>query len=144
MPYTIHTEVLIDRAPGAVWQALVDFPGHASWDPLLAAVDGAPVEGSRLTVRFRKGMTFRPRVTEVREAGVLEWLGTLWAGPLFSGRHRFELVPEEGGATRLVHSESFTGLLVPLLRRMLAQTERDFAAFNAALKARVEGRSPSA
>jgi hypothetical protein len=68
---------------------------------------------------------------------VLEWFGKLLFGGLFDGRHRFELVPENG-ATRLVHSERFSGMLVPLVKKVLRDTERDFAALNAALKERVE------
>jgi hypothetical protein len=135
--YRIQTEIFIEREPAAVWGALTDFPAHGEWNPFFSQVEGAPVVGSRLTVRFRRGMTFRPQVTEVREGGALEWLGTLLFGGLFSGRHRFELVPE-GRGTRLRHSESFSGILVPFLKKMLSRTEADFAAFNQALKRRVE------
>jgi hypothetical protein len=37
-----------------------------------------------------------------------------------------------------VHSETFSGLLVPLLGKTLRDTERGFLAFNEALKQKVE------
>ena len=137
MAHSIRTETLVAAPPAAVWQVLTEFEAPREWDPFIGAIDGQARVGDRLRVRFRRGMTFRPTVTEVRPGRLLEWLGRLFIPGLFTGRHRFELVPE-GDGTRLVHSERFTGLLVPVFRRMLAETEREFGAFNAALKARVE------
>jgi hypothetical protein len=134
---SIHTEIVIDATPRTVWNVLTDLAGHRSWDPFLVAIGGEPVVGSQLTVQFENGMTFRPHVTEVGEGRAFEWLGKLVFGWLFAGRHRFELVAE-GNATRLIHSESFSGILVPLLGGMLRKTERGFVAFNEALKRRVE------
>src|SRR4030095_8813219 len=97
----IRTEVLIDRPPEEVWRVLTDFPAHGDWDPLLASLEGAPVAGEILKVRFRSGRPFRPRVT-VSDGRVFEWLGKLLVSGLFDGRHRFELRTEDGG-TRLLH-----------------------------------------
>ncbi len=82
-------------------------------------------------------MTFRPRVTEVVAERVFEWRGRLAVPGLFTGRHRFELHPTADG-TRLEHSETFTGVLVPFLSRQLdAHTLPGFVAMNDALKGRV-------
>jgi hypothetical protein len=84
-----------------------------------------------------KPQTFTPEVLAVREDAELRWLGALRWSWLFSAEHRFVL-SSVGDGTRLVHSEVFRGVLVPLLRRMIDQTERDFRALNEALKERVE------
>jgi len=141
MARSIRTEIFIQAPAETVWSVLTDFASHASWDPFLASVEGRAAVGERLAVRFRNGMTMRPTVTEVSEGRVLEWFGKLGLGGLFDGRHRFELVPE-GGATRLVHSERFSGMLVPLVKNLLADTERSFAALNLALKERAELAMP--
>src|SRR5438105_4520664 len=133
----IRTDVLIQAPPDKVWEVLTDFSSHASWDPFLSGIEGKVALGERLAVHFRQGMTFRPVVTELRPGRVLEWLGKLFIGGLFDGRHRFELIPE-GDATRFVQSEVFSGVLVPLLKKVLADTERNFAALNSALKQRAE------
>jgi hypothetical protein len=137
MARSIRTEVVIQAPPHAVWAVLTDFASHPDWDPLLTRIEGKAAVGERLTVRFDNGMTFRPTVTEVEEGRVLEWFGQLLFGGLFDGRHRFELVAE-GDATRLVHSERFSGMLVPLVKKVLADTERGFERLNLALKKRVE------
>ena len=89
----------------------------------------------------RKPITFRPTVTEVIPGSVFEWLGHLGVRGTFDGRHRFELEESDGG-TRLTHSETFTGIIVPLLFRVLEKgTRAGFEAMNAALKTRVENAS---
>ena len=137
MARNIRSEIVIDAPADAVWSVLTDFPSHARWDPFLTKIEGDAAVGRRLKVQFRNGMTFRPKVTEVQPSRTLEWQGKLFTGGLFDGRHRFELIPE-GTTTRLVQSETFSGLLVPLLRKTIAETEQNFAALNVALKERVE------
>jgi len=137
MTTTIRTEILINATPERVWQVLTDFPSHPQWDPFFASIEGPGTPGESLTVKFRQGMKMHPRVTMARRGEVFEWLGKLLFGGLFDGRHRFEL-QREGAQTRLVHSESFYGLLVPLLKKLLVDTECGFVAFNEAIKQRVE------
>jgi hypothetical protein len=134
---TIKTEIHIDAPPERVWALLTDFAGHPAWDPFLAAIEGEPRLGARLRVRFKKGGTFRPRVTELADGRVLEWLGSLGVRGIFDGRHRFELAPD-GAGTRLRHSERFSGLLVPFVGGILGDAARGFDAFNRALKAQAE------
>jgi hypothetical protein len=137
MPRNIRTEVVIQAPAQAVWAVLTDFASHPAWDPFLTRIEGTAAVGQRLAVRFHNGTTFRPTVTQVEEGRVLEWFGKLLFGGLFDGRHRFELIAE-GDATRLVQSEQFSGILVPLVKKVLADTERQFERLNLALKKRVE------
>jgi len=133
----IHTEIVIAAKPDKVWQVLTDFPSHPQWDPFFASIEGPTTPGQALRIQFRQGMRMRPTVTLARKGEVFEWLGKLLFGGLFDGRHRFEL-HEQGEQTRLVHCESFNGILVPLLKKLLVDTESGFIEFNQALKRRVE------
>jgi hypothetical protein len=76
-------------------------------------------------------------VTAVRENAELGWLGALRWSWLFSAEHRFALAAV-GSGTRVVHSEVFRGLLVPLLRNTIDRTELAFRALDSALRDRVE------
>jgi hypothetical protein len=138
----LHTEVLIEAAPEAVWAVLTDFARYGDWNPFLVAAAGVAEQGERLTVTLAppggRRITMKPVLTEVANTQVLEWWGHLGVRGIFDGRHRFELHPENG-ATRLVQSETFTGALVPLMARSLDRgTAAGFALMNTALKARVE------
>jgi hypothetical protein len=137
----IRTETEIDAPPAAVWAVLTDFAAYPEWNPFITEASGTLTVGETLTLHMVPGQgraqTFTPEVRAVRENAELVWLGALRWSWLFSAEHRFTL-SEVGGATRLVQSEVFRGVLVPLLRSMIDQTEKDFRALNAALKDRVE------
>ena len=137
----VHTETEIDAAPEAVWAVLTDFAAYPEWNPLITNASGTLAVGETLTLRMVPGgkpQTFTPEVLAVRENAELRWRGALKWSWLFSAEHRFAL-SAVGDGTRLVHSEVFRGVLVPLLGTTIDQAERDFRAFNAALKERVEG-----
>ena len=143
MRHQLHTEITIDASPQAVWAQLTDLDGYESWNPFVVASRGEVVVGQRLVNRLQppggRAQTFKPTVTVVEPGRTFEWLGRLGLPGIFDGRHRFDLESTADGGTRLVHRESFSGLLVPFMRRMLDTTTREgFELMNQALKARVE------
>lgn len=149
----IHTTIDIPAAPEAVWEVLTDFPSHAEWNPFFASIEGRAAVGEQLRIVARKGeigaadeatgMRFTPTVLDVEPARLLQWRGRLLMPGVFDGTHRFELTPTADGGTRLDHSESFRGALVPFVGRVLKETEAGFKAFNQALEERVTA-SPAA
>lgn len=145
-PKRLVTEIEIDASPDSVWEVLTDLSGYQQWNPFVVAGSGQVAVGEQLEVRMRqaggKETTFRPIVTEATTPRAFEWLGQLGIPGLFAGRHRFDLVSTETG-TRLVHSEEFTGVLVPVLAKFLDQkTRAGFEAMNVAMKERIEERAP--
>lgn len=131
---TITTSIDLDAAPVEVWDTLTG--DDMDWNPFLSSIHGDLEEGGRIAVRFRRGMTIRPVVTEVVEGRILEWFGSIGVRGIFDGRHRFEIHEIDGGS-RLIQSETFTGILVPMVGRLLRRTELDFEAMNRALAAQV-------
>ncbi len=141
----LHSEVLIDASPAEVWAILTDFSRYHEWNPFLVDASGVPREGTKLRVTLAppggRRITLSPEVTAVAAGEVLEWWGHLGVRGLFDGRHRFEL-HAAGRGTRLVQSEIFTGVLVPLVARSLDRgTAAGFALMNSALKAHAEKQS---
>ena len=141
MRHEIRSEIEIEAPPAAVWAQLADLASYEEWNPFITRAEGAAQAGQRLSLRMRpaggRAMTIRPHVTEVAEEASLEWLGHLGIRGLFDGRHRFDLIPTEQG-THVVQSETFTGVLVRPLRRLLdTGTRAGFEAMNAALRRRV-------
>jgi len=141
-PRRLVTEVEIDASPEVVWDVLTDLDAYETWNPFIVEGSGIVDEGESLHLRMSppggKAMRFRPTVTAADHATRFEWLGHLAVPGLFDGRHRFELRAEHGGTT-LVHSEEFTGVLVPMLMKLLDEKTRSgFEAMNVAMKVRVE------
>jgi hypothetical protein len=141
----LHTEIRIDAAPDQVWAVLTDFERYPEWNPFIESIAGGIEPSTRLRVRIAppggRAMTLKPAVTESVTGEVFEWLGNLPVPGLFAGRHRFELhrISTPGGTgTRFVQHESFKGILVPALGRLLRKTVSGFEAMNEALKARAE------
>jgi hypothetical protein len=142
MPAELHTEILIDAPPAAVWAILTDFAAYPDWNPFVTSAVGTLAVGEHLAIRLAppggKPVTFKPTVTEVDARRSLEWLGRLLLPGLFDGRHRFELLPD-GDGTRLLQTERFAGVLVPLVKKSLeTRTRAGFEAMNSALKTRAE------
>lgn len=140
---TIETTELIAAPPDRVWEILTDLPSYPEWNPFIIEGSGILREGERLELRMRppegKAMTFKPTVLKAEPGHELRWLGRLLIPGLFDGEHWFRLEPDENG-TLLTQGERFTGILPPLLGKMLARTERGFVELNSALKERAENK----
>ena len=145
-PKRLVTEIEIAAAPEDVWELLTNFEDYFDWNPHITEGSGQPRVGERLELAMSMGngrhTTMRPTVTEAVPGQSFEWLGHLGVKGVFDGRHRFDLEAVEG-QTRMVHSEEFTGILVPALKSMLDGTTRaGFEAMNEAVKNRVEAKEP--
>jgi hypothetical protein len=138
----IETTAHLDARANEVWAVLTDFPAYGEWNPFITAIAGVLAEDDRLDVTLQQpnGKTnrFRPRVLRVSPARQIRWLGKLGPGGLFDGEHYLVLEPQADGTTVLTHGERFTGVLVPLMKSLLAETEQAFGSMNAALEARLK------
>jgi len=143
MARTIRTEIRIGVPPERVWSVLTDFPAYPSWNPFIRAAEGRPSVGERLRITLQSSpgstMRFRPRVLVATAPSELRWLGRLGLPGLFDGEHRFGIEPDGSGGSVFSQSETFRGLLVPLLWPGLGpRTEAAFHRMNEALRDRVE------
>jgi hypothetical protein len=139
----IHTEIEINAPAEKVWRVLTDFAAYPEWNPFVRRADGEVSVGARLVVTIQpsgaKGMSFRPTVLVADPNRELRWYGQLWFPGLFEGEHSFSIEPLGDQRVRFVHRERFTGILVPLLTRMLdGGTRHGFELMNQALKLRAE------
>jgi hypothetical protein len=137
---TMSATIQIDAEPMAVWEVLVDLPSYPQWNPLFREASGTVAVGQRIALRSvhpanGRMMTVKPKITVAEPGAELRWESSLPG--IMSGEHSFVLSPADGG-TRLVQSESFRGLLVPLSGKTFANAETSFAELNKALKKRAE------
>lgn len=141
MATSIHTSIEINASPAQVWALLTDFDRYSEWNPFIKKIEGEIAVGNRFQAEIGN-MKFKPVVLAFEKEKVFEWLGHLLIpGVIFDGQHKFELITNPDGTTTLHHSEKFTGILVPLMKKMLNNdTRAGFEAMNVALKKRAEGK----
>lgn len=137
----LTSTITIDATPAQVWDVLTDFPSYDEWGNF-SRVDGTAEHGTRLHIRM-PGMSFRPCVTAATIHEELEWSATIVSERLFLGRHTFRLADHRDGTTLVTNTETFSGASVRPFGRFFANSRADdgCAAFNRALKERVEARS---
>ena len=138
----IRTRHLIPSPLAQVWAVLADFKAYAAWNPLNVWADGEARRGARVAMRFvdaggGKGKIISQTVTitACEPERRLEWVGHIPL--LFTGRHWFELAPNEGG-TEFEHGEDLSGL-IPLMfsATRIARQKAAYEEMNRALEERV-------
>lgn len=139
MKKELKTEILIHSNPKKVWDILMDFENYPIWNPFITSIKGEVVSGNKISVKIvppgSKGMIIKPRIKTVNPNRQLSWLGRLFVAGIFDGKHSFQLIDNENGTTTFIHSESFNGLFVPFMNKMIdQQVKSGFEMMNQKLK----------
>jgi hypothetical protein len=134
----IQTEILINTDITKVWDVLMNFDSYPKWNPFITSISGEPKLGKRLTVSINppggKGMTFKPTILTLESNKEFRWKGKLGINGIFDGEHYFILEFLENDMTNFIHGEKFSGLLVPLVGKMLEKTKKGFQLMNESIK----------
>ena len=116
----------------------MNFDSYPKWNPFITAISGEPKLGKRLTVSINppggKGMTFKPTILSLESNKEFRWKGKLGISGIFDGEHYFILEFLENDKTKFIHGEKFSGLLVPLVGKMLDKTQKGFQLMNESIK----------
>lgn len=137
----------INASPQQVWAVFTDFSRYPEWSTYIEEVEGRAETGARLRVVMRlagqQPLDVRVPLAEVTPGARLAWRavipGAAWLpGAVFGGVHEFLLTALPDGRTRFVQREHLTGLLAEAARKKVPGIAEAFAAFNDALKNRVE------
>jgi hypothetical protein len=134
----IQTEILINTDIAKVWNVLMNFDNYPKWNPFITSISGEPKLGSRLTVSINppggNGMTFKPNILTLEANKEFRWKGKLGINGIFDGEHYFILESVDKDITKFIHGEKFSGLLVPLVGKMLDKTQKGFQLMNESIK----------
>ncbi len=119
----IKTEIHILAPADQTWKVLTDFNGWKEWNPTVNLAEGSSSVGSKLniTIRGKNGKdasNYQPIVVESNPIGSFRWRANMMNDFLFKNDRVFSLTAKDGG-TLLVHKEEFSGLMVPLMWKML-------------------------
>ena len=138
----IQTEILINTDITKVWDVLMNFDNYPKWNPFITSISGEPKLGSRLTVFIKppggNGMTFKPNILTLEANKEFRWKGKLGINGIFDGEHYFILESVDKDITKFIHGEKFSGLLVPLVGKMMDKTQKGFQLMNESIKKECE------
>jgi len=145
---SIKTEITIDAPAGDVWSHLMNFELYPKWNSFIPSIIGKPIVGTKLTVTLQppggKKMTIVPKCVAIEPGVRFEWKGSIIIPGLFDGRHSFLLIPQSPNKTLFIHSEKFSGILVPIIWKSIHKmTLAGFELMNQQLKERVERNQTS-
>lgn len=130
----IETEIRIDASKELVWQLLLDFKKYPNWNPFIKKIEGDLNIGNTLEVELG-GMKFKPNVKSYREFIEFSWFGKILIPGIFDGFHFFEIEELNSNSVLFKQSESFKGILVPLMKKKLNNDiKNQFEEMNLALK----------
>lgn len=144
--HSIKTSIVIEGSPELVWAAIAEFDQYANWSPFIKSVQGELKVGEQLEVLIMPeggdGMKFTPEVLVADSNREFRWIGKLGVQGVFDGEHYFILEKLDDNRTRLLHGEEFSGLLTPIVWRLIADsTLKGFKNHNQSLKMLVENKS---
>ncbi len=145
MAKEIKSQIVINATPEKVWEVLVNFKNYPNWNPFITSISGDVKIGNRIKAHIAppdgKGMTFKPKVLVFNMNKELRWIGHLLFLGLFDGEHIFQLIDNGNGTTTFIQREKFSGILVPLFKKMLeVNTQNGFDLMNKQLKEMAENK----
>jgi hypothetical protein len=132
----------IDAPPEKVWAVITDLSSFPLWNPFIVRADGELRPGGRLHVTLQvpemRLVSFRPRLLVVEPGREIRWRGVTGLRGLFDGVHSLSVEPLPDGRSRFRTHEDVTGVLLPVLGRVMQRTQRGFELLAEAVKVRAE------
>ncbi|MCB9692370.1 MAG: SRPBCC domain-containing protein [Alphaproteobacteria bacterium] len=132
-----HVKSHIDADPRTVWSLLTDVAGYTSWNTTVVKVDGeiAPGASLSLTSAVDPKRAFALTV-ESMEGTRMVWSSGMPLG-LFRGARTIQ-VRAAGDGAEFEMEEVFSGLMAPLITKMIPDLQPSFDQWAADLKQRAE------
>jgi len=136
-----RVELNIRATTDRVWKILTDASGFPRWNSTVTAIEGQISEGETLVVRvLGTKRTFKPTVSDVTINRRMVWSGGLLF--VFRGVRTFELHRRFDHSTDFVMEESFTGLMLPVVKGKLPDFGPIFSTYANDLKREAERTTP--
>jgi uncharacterized protein YndB with AHSA1/START domain len=129
----------IEAPPEKVWALLTDVDAMTRWNSTLSSIEGNIEPGGvvKMQVPEAPGRTFKVKVTQYVPNKEMVWRD---GNPvMFLGVRTYSLTPEANGAgTRFQMTETFSGLMLPMIAGRLPDFGPIFERYAADLKAASE------
>lgn len=135
---SVSTDVA--ASPERIWSLLTTAEDFPRWNSTVTSIEGPIAQGSKLRIRVPiSPRTFTPSVAELEPGRRMVWRDGM--PPMFQGVRVFELSQQAGGRTRFSMTETFSGVMMPMIGRTLPDFVPVFERYAADLKAEAERES---
>ncbi len=137
MEYAVQTK--INASAETVWALLTNAAAFPKWNSTVTSIEGTIAEGQalKLKVPSAKDRTFTPKVSNVVPARSMVWSDGM--APIFKGVRTFTLTPNADGTTDFAMVETFSGMMLPMIKGSLPDFVPVFDTYAADLKRAAEG-----
>lgn len=139
----LESWVEIDATVEEAWTALLDFESWSQWNSFIPMVKGELKVGQKMQIKVQspglKEMIFEPIVFEVENPQKLVWGG---GSPLigYQGSHAFIIEPVNEHTLVFRQIETFQGVIVLFMKKMIAKTALGYVNMNEEFKTYLEGK----
>ena len=144
----VEAEIDIAAPATVVWEVLTDFPHYPDWNPFIRSIAGELTFGERLVMTVQpagcRPWTSHPKILHVAPHREILMQERLLLPGLLDVEQAWLIEPSDGMFVRLCQRRRFSGLLLPLLRRLPDKILAGLEAMNRALKARAESAARQA
>lgn len=136
---SFQTSILIEAPAARIFALLTDLPRWTQWNTTVDRVEGSCSPGGRVTVHAKAspGRAFPLKVSEIDAPHRMVWTGGMPLG-LFTGTRTYSLTEGPDGRVRFDMSETFTGLMAPLITRSIPDLQPAFDELARCLKQAAE------
>lgn len=128
-----HIEAMLETDVGNLWELLTNKDKLLRWDSMLLELDGsiAPLQKIKLKSKMDPSRSFSLKISDFELKKRMVWESGML--PFFKGVRTYQMNSVENGTHFIMH-EKFSGLMLPMMRKMLPDCELLFGTYVKDLK----------
>lgn len=134
----VAVSINVQAKPEKIWALLTNAKDFPRWNSTIQSIEGNIVHGEtiKLIAKAAPDRTFKLRVKEFVPTQRMVWQDG--AAPMFQGTRQFSLQPKSDGSTDFTMTETFSGLMMPMIAGSLPDFRPTFEQYAADLKTEAE------
>lgn len=140
--FSMTCSVAIDIAapPSAIWARLTNAKDYPTWNSTVTSITGEIATGNKLVMKvpYSPKRDFTPKVLEMETDKRMVWGDG--ARGIFRGERTYTLTPTSNGKTEFAMSETFAGLMLPMIKGSFPDFPKTFDRYAQDLKKACEGK----
>jgi len=135
---SVTVSIQIQAKPERIWTLLTNAGDFPRWNSTIIRIDGTIAIGEKITLvaSIAPQRTFKLRVVEFVPNQKMVWQDG--AAPMFKGTRQFMLTALADKSTAFTMTETFSGLMIPMLAGSLPDFRPAFEQYAADLKQEAE------